>query len=147
MSVLFSRSCEYGLRAVIFLAQQPAGQHTRIKEISEKLSIPMQFLAKIMQILSRSGLLHSYKGPNGGFELARPADQITPLQIVEAIDGLGFMQDCLIGLPECIEPNGCPVHEEWGIIRDQIVQVLASKSIADLARRNNKKPDKLQTGQ
>jgi Rrf2 family protein len=132
MSVIFSRSCEYGLRAVLYLATQPEGKLTLTKEISESLQIPTHFLAKIMQNLSRAGILNSYKGPNGGFELATPADQITPLHVIEAIDGLGFMEQCILGFRECSEKSGCPVHEEWRKIRSEIVEMLDSKTIADL---------------
>lgn len=116
-----------------YIAQQPQGRHTLTKEIALALQIPTHFLAKIMQSLTRAGLLKSYRGPNGGFELARPAAEITPLEVIDALDGLGFTKECVFGLRECTDDDPCPVHEEWKTIREEIVKMWANKTMADLA--------------
>lgn len=67
MSLIFSRQCEYALQAVLYLALRPEGEMTSIKEMTDKLGIPYHFLAKILQDLSKKGLLSSLKGPTGGF--------------------------------------------------------------------------------
>lgn len=135
MPVLFTRSCEYGVQAVIYLARQPSGKLTLIKEVAVALQIPPHFLAKIMQKLSRAGILKSYRGRKGGFELGVAADQITPLQVIEAIDGLAFINDCVLGLHECSDAGSCPVHCEWADIRERVVEMLATKTIAEVAAR------------
>ena len=133
MSTLFSRQCEYALQAVIYLARKPEGEMTPIRELTERLEIPYHFLGKILQDLTRKRLLRSLKGPTGGFALAKPAGQITLLQIVEALDGTDFFNECVLGFPECGGENPCPVHHRWGPIRDEIRGMLLGKNIAQLA--------------
>lgn len=127
--MLFSRACEYGLRAMLHLALHEGESPVRIRKISEDLKVPLPFLAKIVHTLSRSGLIHSQKGPGGGVNLARPAQQITMLQIVEVIDGLEIFKACALGIPYCDDTFPCPLHEQWGPIRADIRQMLAARTL------------------
>jgi len=133
MSIIFSRQCEYALQAVLYLATKPEGEMTSIRELTRKLEIPYHFVAKILQDLAYKGLLASMKGPAGGFRLAMPAKDITLFHIIEAIDGVGFMHNCVLGFPECTGKNPCAVHESWGRIRDTIYNMLVTKSIDAMA--------------
>ncbi len=133
MSLIFSRQCEYALQAILYLALKPPAVMTSIKELAHTLKIPYHFLGKILQDLSRKGLLHSQKGPSGGFSLKRPPEQITLLQIVEAVDGNSLLQKCVLGFSECSGKYPCAVHHRWGGLRDGIHAMLASKSVAELA--------------
>jgi Rrf2 family iron-sulfur cluster assembly transcriptional regulator len=133
MSLLFSRKCEYALQAVTFLALKPGGEKTTIKKLAGRLDIPYHFVAKILQNLTRKGLLISLKGPAGGFALAAPAEKITLLQIVEAIDGEGFAKNCVMGFPECSGKNPCALHEQWAGVRDDMVSMLSSRSISQVS--------------
>lgn len=139
MSLIFSRQCEYALQAVLYIALKPEGQMSSIKEMTRKLHIPYHFLAKILQDLSRKGLLTSLKGPTGGFALGMPAKDITLFHIVEAIDGADFTSKCVLGFPECSGKNPCAVHEHWADLRDGIYKMLVSKHIANMAK-DMKKP-------
>lgn len=132
MSILFSRQCEYALQAIFYLALKPHGEMTAIREMTDKLEIPYHFVAKILQDLTRKKLLLSHKGPSGGFSLAKPAKNITIFQIVEAIDGDGFMKNCIFGFPDCGSDNTCAAHEQWGKIREDIYKMLSSKSIHEM---------------
>lgn len=134
MGLIFSRQCEYALQAVLFLALQPPEKMTSIKVLAKRLDIPFPFLAKILQNLSRQGLLASLKGPTGGFALAKPARDIKLFHIVKAIDGDGFMHNCVLGFPDCSGKNPCSVHENWGGLREAIYQMLISKNIAEMAK-------------
>jgi Rrf2 family protein len=133
MSLIFSRQCEYALQAVTYLALRPEGEKTSIKELTGRLDIPYHFLAKILQDLTRKGLLISLKGPTGGFALATRPEKITLFQIVEAIDGEGFAKNCVMGLSECSGRNPCALHERWAGIRDEIVGMLSSRNIAQVS--------------
>ncbi|TAK52426.1 MAG: transcriptional regulator, partial [Bacteroidetes bacterium] len=97
MSILFSRQCEYAIQAVLYLALKPHEEKTSIKELTQHLDLPYHFAAKILQALSRKGLLVSHKGSLGGFALATSAENITLYQIVEAVDGVGMFKGCLLG--------------------------------------------------
>ena len=138
MSLIFSRQCEYALQAVLYLALKPAGEMTSIKELTSKLSIPYHFLAKILQDLKNKGLLDSLRGPMGGFRLAMSADRISLIRIVEAIDGPGVFTNCVLGFEECSSKNPCAVHQTWGDLRDKIRNMLADKSVAELAKEMRK---------
>jgi Rrf2 family protein len=133
MSSLFSRQCEYALQAVLYLALQPAGEMTSIKKLAKLLGIPYHFLGKIMQDLTRKGLLTSLKGPTGGFALGMPAGDITLFHVVDAIDGAGFTRSCVLGFSICSGKNPCAVHEKWGELRDGIYSMLVNRNIAQMA--------------
>jgi Rrf2 family transcriptional regulator, iron-sulfur cluster assembly transcription factor len=145
MSLIFSRQCEYALQAVLYLALTKEGSRVPIKDLTRKLKIPYHFLGKIMQDLSRKGLLVSEKGPRGGFALARPASEITLFHVVEAVDGAEFTKSCVMGFPACSGKHPCAVHTEWSGIRNGIAAMLASKSIEELARGMQKPGYRLET--
>ncbi len=134
MSIIFSRQCEYALQAVLYLALRPEGEMTSIKSLARRLGIPYHFLGKILQDLTRKKLLVSLKGPTGGFALAVPAKDVTLFHIVEAIDGAGFMRNCVLGFPECSGTNPCAVHSAWASLRDEVYQMLISRNVGELAR-------------
>ena len=133
MSLIFSRQCEYALQAVMYLALRPQGKMTSIRELTGQLKIPYHFLAKILQHLTRKGLLTSLKGPTGGFALGMPAKDITLFHIIEAVDGVEFTQRCVMGFPECSGKNPCALHDKWNGLREGIYSMLVSRNIAQLA--------------
>jgi Rrf2 family iron-sulfur cluster assembly transcriptional regulator len=138
MSLIFSRQCEYALQAVLYIALKPQGERSSIKEMTKKLDIPYHFLGKILQDLSRKGLLKSLKGPTGGFALGMPAKDMTLFHIVEAIDGVELTSKCVMGFSECSGKNPCAVHEQWAALRDGIYKMLVNKHIAEMAKEMKK---------
>ena len=133
MSLIFSRQCEYALQAVVLLALRKGGERISIKDLAKGLDIPYHYLAKILQDLSRKGLLESVKGPGGGFSLGMPVRDITLFHIVEAIDGVDLTRKCVMGFAECSGTHPCAVHEKWAVLRDGIYSMLVSKNVAQLA--------------
>jgi Rrf2 family iron-sulfur cluster assembly transcriptional regulator len=135
---MISNTCKYGLRAVIYVALHSNGQEKLgIKKISEDLDLPGPFLGKIMQLLAKHKILHSIKGPNGGFSLAKPANEITLYDIVHIIDGVDLFNDCLIGIKIC-ENNPahqelCPFHEKSHHVRDELKLLFKSQTVGDFA--------------
>lgn len=140
MSLIFSRQCEYALRAVLYMSAQSErmsgaeGKFTNIIEMSERLDIPMPFLGKTLQLLVQKGILQSQKGPRGGFKLAKAPDEIALFHVVDAIDGSDFLTSCVLGFPECSSKNPCPMHAEWATLRDQVYQMISNKTIADIGK-------------
>ncbi len=134
MTVLFSRQCEYGIQAALVLSTRKNGGWTSLLEITRRLNVPNHYMAKILQHMAKQKLLDSWKGPQGGFRLARPAAEITLLEIVEAIDGTDFLRQCVLGFPKCSSDNPCPVHTSWAKTRDQLMTILGTKSLADMSR-------------
>ncbi|MBI3194138.1 MAG: Rrf2 family transcriptional regulator [Ignavibacteriae bacterium] len=133
MSIIFSRQCEYALQAVLFLALKPEGEKTSIKELTTHLDLPYHFAAKILQALSRKGLLSSFKGSLGGFALKKSTDKITLYQIIEAVDGTSFTKGCVLGFPDCGDEQPCALHEQWGKMREELRELLMSKSVNQFA--------------
>lgn len=127
--MLFSKACEYGIRAMLYLASQDNAQPVRVREIAEALQIPIPFLSKIVHSLSRNHLIQSQKGPGGGVTLAQAASKITLLQVVEVIDGLNLFQACALGIPHCSDDFPCPLHEKWGDLRSEIYEMLANRTL------------------
>lgn len=132
--MMFSRSAEYAVRAMVFLAGQPSGRLTGAKEIAESEGIlPAPFLWKILHSLARQKLIRSFKGVHGGYELARPAAEITLEDIINAMDGEELTSACILGLPECSEVNPCPLHTSWKEVRAHLTGMMEQTSLADLA--------------
>jgi Rrf2 family protein len=132
--MIYSRSTEYAIRALIPLAQVSDGSYTMVKSIAEQENIPTHFLAKILQQLARKGLLKSSKGPLGGFSLNLPADEIRLLDIIEALDGLEPYQ--FTAVRDLDTPDGlyCAMHDEWLNLQREIFNYLEGNTVADLVK-------------
>lgn len=129
---MFSKTCEYAIRAVIFIAQKSEhGVKIGIKEISTGINAPGHFIAKILQDLSRKGLVQSVKGPNGGFFLDEESKKNTLADIVRTIDGDKLFIGCGLGLSNCSEKKPCPLHDEFKIIRQQMHNMLQGSTVAE----------------
>lgn len=132
--MIYSRACELGIQAMLYLAMMPEGRPALVRDIARDLEIPTPYLAKIMQSLSRARLVNSQKGPGGGLWLARPARQIRLVEVIAAIDTMVAFDRCVLGLAECSADNWCPVHPYWASIKQQILEMLETKTIGELAR-------------
>ena len=127
---IFSKTCEYALRAVLYIAKRSEqGYKSGIKEIAQEVNSPEPFLAKILQKLSREGLIQSAKGPNGGFYLEKEDFDRPLAEIVQAIEGKELFVGCAMGLSYCSETNPCPLHHDFKQIRDNLARVLYTTSI------------------
>lgn len=131
--MLFSKTAEYSVRAMTFLAMQPPGKLSGAKEIAEAEQIPMPFLWKILHTLRRRRLIRSFKGIHGGYELAYPADKIRLNDVLMAMDGEDLTSGCVLGLPACDDQNPCPLHDTWKGIRTTLNEMLQRTTLADLA--------------
>lgn len=129
-----TRKGEYAIRGIIYLAGQPAGRMSLISEIAEATKVPATFLAKIFQSFAKLGLVNSFRGTGGGFTLGRPASRITLREVVEAVEGPIIPNRCLLGDGECDLGRKCLVHPVWRRVQTQVVQVLESVTIEELAR-------------
>ncbi len=135
--LLFSKTCIYGIRAVLYVASLGKQEYVPIRSISEQLNISFHFLTKILQILTQQNLMISYRGPNGGVSLAKPAEQIKLIEIIEAIDGYNLFTECILGLPGCGTQSPCPIHAQWALTRQSMQQMLETTSLAELGRQIN----------
>lgn len=131
---MFSKSCEYGIRATIYIAGQSlSGRRVSLKDIAHEIDSPVAFTAKILQQLSRSNIVTSVKGPTGGFEIdPGRMTEISLGDIVKAIDGDGIFKTCGLGLKDCSEARPCPVHNQFKSIRANLCRMLDHTSVREL---------------
>ncbi len=135
---MLSNACKYAIRAMIFLANQ-SGNDVRIsiKALSKAVDSPEPFTAKIMQSLSRKGLVSSVKGPNGGFYLTNKQASISLIDIVETIDGTAALDGCGLGLTSCSDGHPCPIHFAYREVRESFRKILENNTIISLAKELN----------
>ena len=127
---MFSKTCEYAIRALIFIAQKcKDGSRISIKDISSGIDSPEYFIAKILQDLSRKGFVQSAKGPNGGFYMDDANLEQSVADIVREIDGDKLFSGCGLGLKECSEDHPCPIHNDFKHIRQEIKTMLEESRI------------------
>ncbi len=132
MTVFFSKACELGIQAVLFLSIKKEKVIFNAIEISQELKVPKEFVSKVLQTLTNSGIVGSKKGKSGGFYLAKSPSQIKLIDIVEAIDGLDLFKSCVLGFPGCSHEKPCPVHDKWGKLRDEAYKMLSNETLEQL---------------
>jgi Rrf2 family protein len=128
---------EYAIRAMIHLAGNSGHTVVNISEISSAWDIPEALLRKIIPRLSRAGLINTIRGHSGGISLARDASLITPLEIIECIEGEIILNPCLVDTDVCSRTEYCAMHLLWDQARDQLRQTLCSVSLSQLAEKKS----------
>lgn len=132
---MFSKACEYGIKASIFIAiNSYEGKRVSPKEIAKEINSPQAFTAKILQALVRHKVINSVKGAYGGFEVNKnELKHIKLSQIVKAIDGDNIYNGCGLGLEKCDENHPCPVHDKFKEVRNELKHMLENTSLEELA--------------
>src|SRR5689334_1181465 len=118
--MLYSSATEYAIRGLSELAGRDADGPVMLDEIVAGTDLPRDFLAKVFQKLVAAGILKSYKGRGGGFEVARPEHAITLMQIVEAIEGPQHLDRCVVGMEACNDHMPCAQHDLYKPIRQRL---------------------------
>ena len=133
--MLLSKSSKYGIRAVLYLAAKcEPGKRFGTKVIARELHLPEAFLGKIMQDLVRKKVIASIKGPNGGFYITPQTLSLPVIAIVEAIDGTELFHSCGMGFDECNDEKPCPIHHDYGPLRDGFFKILSEKTIGEFKK-------------
>ncbi len=129
-----TRSADYAVRAMLDIAEQTYNDEGRARThmVAERQDIPPALLAKLVPLLVRAGLLDSQRGARGGLVLARPASDISMLEIVEAIEGPIAINRCTATPGQCDKVNQCSVHPVWQKAQDYLVHLLKTTSLEDL---------------
>ncbi len=132
---MFSKSCEYAIRATIFIATHCCNESkVGIKEIAKEIDSPIAFTAKILQVLVKNNIIKSSKGVGGGFMvLKEDLKRITLSQIVVAIDGDSVFLRCGLGLSNCSEDHPCPVHEKFKFVKQDLAFMLENTTLEELS--------------
>jgi Rrf2 family transcriptional regulator, iron-sulfur cluster assembly transcription factor len=133
---MFSKACEYSIRAAIYIASRSMeGKRANLKEIALAIDSPEAFTAKLLQQLVKSDIIESVKGAQGGFEIPRKQLSKTSLcDVVKAVDGDGLFTRCGIGLSACSEKNPCPIHHKFKTVRKNLIKMLDNTDLAELGK-------------
>jgi len=131
---MLTRTGGYALHAALAIAERGGREDRAIPamELAEALEIPGTYLAKILQSLARADILVSERGRQGGFRLARPADQLHLIDVVAPFDDLGPDRQCLLGRGTCSEVGSCPAHQEWREASAPAFRFFETRTLADL---------------
>lgn len=136
MQTALGRTGDYGVRAVLDVARSHGAGRRKTREIAEAMSIPSRYLSQILALLVRSNILTATAGPSGGYELGRPPDEVTLLDVVEAVEGPIALERCVVrGIP-CSSDGTCAVHDAWAAAQDAMLDRLGETSFAELVERD-----------
>jgi Rrf2 family protein len=126
---------DYGVRLLVYLAQQPADAYVPTTQIALAQHIPEPYLLHISAELQKAGMLASRRGPQGGHKLARPADQITVSDVVNSLDRSLAPLDCVEEPEQCRLSGTCSQRELWADVEKMLMAHLARVRVSDLAEK------------
>ena len=127
-----TRAGEYGVRCILFLAGNGQGNVVGRVEIAKAMDIPEQFLGKIAQQLARSGFIEIIRGAKGGYRLLFSPNKLTLLDVVEAVTGEIFLNDCVMRPESCFRSSECSIHRVWEKAREQLRETLKEATFAKM---------------
>lgn len=129
--MIYSKTCEYAIRALQYVAEKEKGTYVLTRSVSQSIGVPLAYLAKIFQDLTRHGILSSRRGAAGGFALKREPESISLKEIMEIIDDPKNLKVCVMGFNRCSDLNGCPLHDVWKESRNKILKKLQSCNLSN----------------
>ena len=132
---MISQTSEYALKAALYLAnRQDGGGLVRVEEIAEALSVPRNYLSKILHALGQEGIVESTRGPHGGFRLATPAAELSLEELLRHFDPQLFREEshCLLGRERCSDRDPCAAHDRWAAVAAPTRRFFRSTSLEDL---------------
>jgi FeS assembly SUF system regulator len=131
--IRLSRLSDYGIVLMACLAEQPAESQLSAREIAERTQLPLPVVSKILKALTREGLLHSQRGPLGGYSLARRPDHINVVEMITALEGPIGLTECTLHPGQCLQEASCHVRKPWQQINQVVRSALARVTLAQLA--------------
>lgn len=134
---MLTKTSEYALRALVYLAQHPEHWPIPVHKIAAGTGIPPRYLSKVLRDLTRVGVLSSTRGKLGGFEPARPLDEISLIETISLFEPLE-QKRCPFGKPECSEENPCHLHNRWNALLQERKRLLTASSLQTLVEGNGK---------
>lgn len=144
MLKLYSKGCQYTLRALTFVVADRDKERFQAKDICERAEIPESFTRKVLQALVQGGFLQAHRGPGGGYSLTRDPSEITVLEVIQAVEGEDTFDHCILGFEECSGVNPCPLHDLWVDSKRNLLDNLSGTTLdqlADLTLRRKMKVD------
>lgn len=133
--MLYSKTCEYAIRALSYFPVHPENKRATVQDISAHSGVPAPYVSKIFQCLVQNGIVESHRGARGGYSLKIPASKISLMRVIRAMDDLEkspFTQ-CIMGLHQCNDREPCPLHSIWADTKEKMMKKLSDKTVADVA--------------
>ncbi len=138
-NIMFNKETEYALRSLVYIKYQNDNQmRPGIEEISKEIDAPQAYVAKILQRMVRLGFVNSIKGKGGGFLFDETKPELPLKELIIATEGGYILNGCGFGMKHCNSENPCPLHDQYGPIRDSINKLVSEETIQSLARKSNK---------
>lgn len=134
---LYSKGCEYAIRALIHMGPRENSQRFQAKDICKKADIPESFTRKIFQDLVAGGVLDAVPGPGGGYAIIKHPKDISLLDVIESVDGTNTFEGCILGLSECNANEPCPLHHAWSNAKEGLLKQLDAQTLQDLINTTN----------
>ncbi len=134
---MFSKATEYALRATIYIAQKSSVvKKLSLSEIAKAIDSPPSFTAKILQLLTKDNcVIHSVRGPNGGFYITESNKQLPLKKVLEAINENELFDKCILGLKKCSETKPCPLHFQYKPIKQELIHLFQTNTIQELSEK------------
>lgn len=130
---LYSKGCEYAIRALVYAARKRDTLNFTAKEVCRKARIPESFTRKVFQSLVKENYLQAVPGNSGGYRLSKDPSKVSILEIVKAVDGKDVFDHCIMGSStKCSNKRPCPMHSTWDNTKKHLLLQLESKQLQDL---------------
>ncbi len=137
---MLGKTTEYAIRSLVYIyIQNMEGKRPGFKEIAKNIDSPEGFTGKVLQIITRNGLVSSMKGRGGGFYFDNPDNPLTLFNIIQVTEGQEFFHKCGFGLKSCDGDHPCPMHDEYVTVRDSSYNLVNKLTIQSLANKINKR--------
>jgi Rrf2 family protein len=131
-AMIFSRSAEYALRVMAYLALREDSAPLRAKDLAKEVNIPVHYSSKILGRMVAARLLLGSKGHGGGFYLRKKPQTVKFIDIFEAIEGPIDMRHCVFGLKVCSSAAPCPLHHRWSALNEAFQKWARETTLADV---------------
>ena len=129
---MFSNSTQYALRTIVYMAKNKKEGKNTVVDLATKLDIPQPYLSKVLQQLSRNGVISSSKGRGGGFYLSEDDIQRPLIDVIICMEGYNVFDKCVLGLNECSESNPCFLHLQFKAFKKSVEKSVKEQSVEDL---------------
>ena len=126
-----SKTSEYALRILIYMAKKPADLYTA-KYLIEQLHVSDKYLRRLMTDLSKAGFIKSTQGRDGGYTFAKEIHEISLYEIIDSVENMDKLNDCVLGFGECSCTNPCAMHDKWQVIRQKLNTLFHETKLSDL---------------
>lgn len=132
--MIFSRSTQYAIQAMVLLAGQPMGQYMQSRTLAARLQLPVAYLSKLMVRFAQAGMLDSSRGRTGGYRLRVNPSDVTLKQVADVVSAGRLSRDCLLGLKTCSDEDACAMHCQWQPVKERLFAMLEEQNLSRLAQ-------------